>query len=99
MVHEFLFKGKNSLKQIAEIRELTINTIYSHIEKAIKHFLIDLVDLYEDLNISDKDVNLILQSRQELIDQDNKKLSSLYEYLDQQYDYPILKIVCASFEQ
>ncbi|MBF0264452.1 MAG: DNA helicase RecQ [Gammaproteobacteria bacterium] len=94
----FLFKSNNSLAQIAETRNLTINTIYSHIEKAVKQFLIELPSLYNDLNISDKDVNIILQSRQELIDREDKKLSSLFQFLDEQYEYPILRIVCASFD-
>jgi len=93
----FLFKSKNNLEEITKTRKLSSATILEHISKAIKAEALYLEEIVDELNITDKDINLIHQYWLEIDDQESHPLKALYNLLDGEYSYPILKIVTASF--
>jgi len=93
----FLFKSQNNLEEITKTRKLSSATILEHISKAIKAEALYLEEIVDELNITDKDINLIHQYWLEIDDQESHPLKALYNLLDGEYSYPILKIVTASF--
>jgi ATP-dependent DNA helicase RecQ len=93
----FLFKSNKSFEEIAQIRNFSITTIFDHISKAIEADAINLSNVLEQLNISEKDVNLIHHYWLEIDEQEAHPLKTLYNLLDDKYPYPVIKIVTASF--
>ncbi|MFK5987070.1 MAG: DNA helicase RecQ [Pseudomonadota bacterium] len=98
----FTFKSqttidKNLFENIAKIRGLSISTIFDHLSIAIKSDQLDLDEISNALNISESDINLIHHYWLEIDNKINHPLKNLYNLLDKQYSYPILKIVTASF--
>jgi ATP-dependent DNA helicase RecQ len=93
----FLFKSNKTIEKIAEIREVSQNTIISHLAQAIIADELELADIIEQLNISDEDITLIHHYWQEIDQSESRPLSALKELLDEQYSYSILKVVTASF--
>ncbi|MFK5892506.1 MAG: HRDC domain-containing protein, partial [Pseudomonadota bacterium] len=93
----FLFKSKNNVETIAQIRKLSTSTILDHISKAIKADAININNMLDELGLTEKDVNLIHHYWLEMDEQEAHPLKALYNLLDEKYSYPMIKIVTASF--
>lgn len=83
-----------NIEQIAKERQLNDDTIYRHMAEAVEAGLIEPLDF---LPIDQSDIKLIQQSW-ELLDHSQYKIKSLYEDLDQEYSYGILRCVIALLE-
>lgn len=86
LTKELIEQGK-SLKETADIRKVTIETILGHLEK--------LKDSGEKINIehilpTKKDVKIITQSFKDL---DTMKLTPVFEELNEKYNYQTLRLV------
>ncbi|PIE00875.1 MAG: DNA helicase RecQ [Thiothrix nivea] len=79
--------------QIATKRSIKPGTVYSHFADAIEMGLIEPLDV---LPISKSEYEYILNSYELLPEEDKQRLKPLFDTLDGQYDYTILRCVLAS---
>ncbi len=87
-----LYQQDVDIQTIAAQRELKPATVYSHLATAIEAGLLDARHV---VDISDNEFDTIIATHDSL-DEDNKdKLKPLYEALEQNYDYGILRCVLA----
>lgn len=85
-------KGLN-IEQIASERGMKTNTVSGHFADAIEMGLIEPLDI---LPISKSEYDYILNSYELLPEEDKERLKPLFDALDGQYDYNILRCVLAS---
>ena len=78
---------------IAKHRSITVSTVYNHFSDAIELGLIEPLDV---LPISQSEYNYIINSYELLAEDDRERMKPLFEALDEQYDYSILRCVLAS---
>jgi ATP-dependent DNA helicase RecQ len=88
-----LFKSKNTVEQIAAHRELSVNTIYSHLSAAIAS---DLVKLEEVILLSPQELEEIMYTIDLACSEDNFSMREVYDNLQEKYDYSALNCVKAS---
>ena len=88
-----LYQQEFSIEKIAEKRDKNINTIYTHLADAIEIGLIDVRDVIE---LDEETYNEIVYTIETMGDKDKNLLKPLYEALNEDYDYGILKCVRAS---
>lgn len=89
----FLHTQDKDAEDIAKERNLTVSTIYGHFAQASAAGLVDVSDI---LPIDDAEYNEIVNTIEMLDVQDEGSLKSVYESLDESYDYGVLKCVFAS---
>ncbi|MBK8452606.1 MAG: DNA helicase RecQ [Thiofilum sp.] len=82
----------HSPERIAQLRELKLSTIYSHLAEAIE---VGALALESVVQLDGAELQRII-SAFDLLDENTKALSPIYEALEQQYSYEILKCVRAS---
>jgi len=87
-----LFIENNSVDQIATTRELGVATVYSHLADAIAA---GLLDIKEVVDIDEETIAQISNVIEMFIDDEPFKMKTVFEALDQQFDYGILKCVQA----
>jgi ATP-dependent DNA helicase RecQ len=85
-----LLKQGNTAEDIASKRKLSINTIYSHLCQGISNGELALSDV---ITLDDKQIKEILFAFE--LSEDGK-MKTVFESLDGEYDYTILKCVKAS---
>ncbi len=85
-----LLKQGNTAEDIASQRKLSINTIYSHLCQGISNGELSLSDV---ITLDDKQIKEILFAFE--LSEDGK-MKTVFESLDGEYDYTILKCVKAS---
>jgi len=85
-------QGKN-FEQIATQRDLKHSTIYTHISEAIE---VGLLDAKEVLDLDDQDYDEIVFAIESFEDEEKGRLKSVYEALEEAYDYDVLRCVQAS---
>ncbi len=78
---------------IAKHRSITVSTVYNHFSDAIELGLVEPMDV---LPISQSEYNYIINSHELLAEEDRERMKPLFEVLDEQYDYSILRCVLAS---
>ncbi len=88
----FLYAQNKSIEEITEQRNLSIATIYAHFAAAIKEGLLDARDV---VSLEEKEYAEIVYAIEMSDDSEKGFLKSLYESLNQEYDYNILKCVQA----
>ncbi|MDB9752187.1 DNA helicase RecQ, partial [Gammaproteobacteria bacterium] len=88
-----LYQQEFSIEKIPEKRDKNINTIYTHLADAIEIGLIDVRDVIE---LDEKIYNEIVYTIETMGDKDKNLLKSLYQALNEDYDYGVLKCVRAS---
>jgi len=81
------------IEQIAQQREVKTSTIYTHLADAIE---VGLLDVREVLDLSDAEYNEILFVLESQEDQEKGRLKPVYDELDGEVDYGILRCVQAS---
>jgi len=89
----FLFEQGKSLDNIVTERELKPSTIYSHFSEAIAAGFLDVLDV---VDLPDEELKEIVDTIEFLDAKSEGKIKPVYEALDEQYDYGLLKCVMAS---
>lgn len=89
-----LFKMGMNAEAIANQRGLTQSTVVNHLAKLIEQGTLLLKDV---VDISQKDIETIQDAIIEL-GEDAKRLKPVFEYLDGQYDYEVLRCVKAAMD-
>ncbi|MCP4282878.1 MAG: DNA helicase RecQ [Gammaproteobacteria bacterium] len=94
-VNETLFLHEQGLdiEQIALQRQLKPATVYDHIAEAVAAGLLDVRQI---LPLNEIDYKRILTAMDMVQSCERKSLKTLYEALDQAYDYPILRCIIAA---
>ncbi|MCK5386454.1 MAG: HRDC domain-containing protein, partial [Gammaproteobacteria bacterium] len=87
-----LLHDGNDIDSIANKRDIKISTVYTHIADAIE---VGLVDAKDVLQLTDDQHNEIIAALE--MNEDESRLKPVFEALEEQYDYGILKCVQASF--
>ena len=87
-----LSSGKDA-QQIADERQLKTSTIYSHFAEAIE---IGLLEARQVLTLEDAQYVEIMRAVDYLDVTENGSLKPVYEYLDEKYEYGVLKCVLAN---
>ena len=82
-----------NIAQIARQRDLKPATVYDHFAEAIAAGILDVRQI---LPLDDSDYKRILAAMDLLRSCENRGLKSLYETLDQAYDYPVLRCIIAA---
>ena len=87
----WLFEGLKP-QEVAEKRELSIGTIYSHCVELIQH---GDITVPEATGLRVEEIELIEKSYASLSDEDQKRLKPLFEVLDKRYSYELIRCVLA----
>ena len=87
-----LFSQGKDAQQIANERQLKIATIYTHLADGIE---VGLLRARQVLTLEDEEYSEIVQTMEYLDAAENGSLKPVYEQLDEQYDYGVLKCVLA----
>ena len=82
-----------SVEEIAKRRDTKISTVYTHLADAIEVGLLDALDV---LQMDQDDYRAIVLTIESMEDEEKGRLKAVYEALDEQYDYGVLKCVQAS---
>ena len=89
----FLHLTDNSAERIAELRGLTLSTIYTHFASVVEA---GLLEAFEILPLDDTQFGEIINAIEMLNINKQDSIKPVYEALDEYYDYGILKCVMAS---
>jgi len=89
-----LFKSGMDAPAISQQRGLTQSTVINHLAKLIEQRSVELNDV---VSISENEITLIQNAILDL-GEEAIKLKPVFEYLDGQYDYEVLRCVKASME-
>jgi len=87
-----LLNDGHDIENIASKRDIKISTVYTHIADAIE---VGLVDAKEVLQLTDDQHNEIIATLE--MNEDECRLKPVFDSLEGQYDYGVLKCVQASF--
>ena len=88
-----LFRDGKAIPEIAEVRSLSVNSIYQHLCVAIEH---DIVALSEVILIDQDNIDEIIYALELADEAEEFSLKSVFESLDEAYDYNTIKCVKAS---
>jgi len=88
----FHFQNCNNIDEIANQRNLKTSTIYAHLSDAIE---MGLLDVRKVIQVEDSKYDEIL-SAFELFYDENQKLKPVFEALNEEFDYHILRCIQAS---
>lgn len=88
-----LLNDGNDIDSIASKRDIKISTVYTHIADAIE---VGLVDAKDVLQLTDDQHNEIIAAL-EMNDDKDGRLKPIFDTLEGQYEYGVLKCVQASF--
>ena len=88
-----LYQQGLGVEQIAAQRESKSSTIYSHLADAIE---VGLLDVREVLELDDAQYQEIVLMIESFEDESKGRIKPVYEALDEEYDYGILRCVQAS---
>jgi len=82
-------------QEVADKRELSVGTIYSHCVELIQH---GDITVSEATGLRDDEIELIEKSYESLADEDKSKLKPLFLVLDKRYSYELIRCVLAGLE-
>ncbi len=88
-----LYQQDIPIEQIARQRNKTISTIYTHLADAIEVGLLDVRDV---IDLDDGAYDEIIYTIEAMEDTDKSRLKPVYEALNEEYDYGVLRCVQAS---
>ncbi|MEO1962224.1 MAG: DNA helicase RecQ [Cycloclasticus sp.] len=88
-----IYQEGSSIEQIAAQRDIKVNTIYSHLADAIEVGLLEVKDV---LDLKDSEYQEITMMIESLEDESKGRIKPIYEALDEEYEYGIIKCVQAS---
>ncbi|GJM04232.1 MAG: ATP-dependent DNA helicase RecQ [marine bacterium B5-7] len=88
-----LYQQNISIEKIAEQRDKNISTIYTHLADAIE---IGLLDVRDVIDLNDGEYDEIVYTIETMEDDEKNRLKPLYEALNEEYDYGVLRCIQAS---
>jgi ATP-dependent DNA helicase RecQ len=88
-----IYQQGTSIEQISVQRDVKVNTIYSHLADAIEVGLLDVKDV---LDLEDSEYQEITMMIESLEDESKGRIKPIYEALDEEYEYGVIKCVLAS---
>ncbi|MDF1830669.1 RQC domain-containing protein, partial [Cycloclasticus pugetii] len=88
-----LYQEGLDIKAIAARRDIKENTAYGHLADAIE---VGLLDVKKVLDLDDSEYQEIVMTIESLEDDSKGRIKPIYEALDEEYDYGIIKCVQAS---
>ncbi|MBV1900024.1 MAG: DNA helicase RecQ [Cycloclasticus sp.] len=88
-----LYQEGLDIKAIATQRDMKENTVYGHLADAIEA---GLLDVKEVLDLDDSEYQEIIMTIESLEDESKGRIKPIYEALDEEYEYGIIKCVQAS---
>ncbi|PHR50653.1 DNA helicase RecQ [Cycloclasticus sp.] len=88
-----LYQEGLDIKAIATQRDMKENTVYGHLADAIE---VGLLDVKEVLDLDDSEYQEIIMTLESLEDESKGRIKPIYEALDEEYEYGIIKCVQAS---
>ncbi|MEH6502574.1 MAG: DNA helicase RecQ [Cycloclasticus sp.] len=88
-----LYQDGLSVEQIATQRNTKVNTVYGHLADAIE---VGLLDVRQVLDLEDGEYQEIVLIIESLEDESKGRIKPIYEALDEEYDYGVIKCVQAS---
>jgi ATP-dependent DNA helicase RecQ len=88
-----LYQNGMNVEQIASQRESKENTIYGHLADAIE---VGLLDVRKVLKLDDSQYQEIVVMIESLEDESKGRIKPIYEALDEEHDYGVIKCVQAS---
>jgi len=91
----YFYEQGKSVEEISDERDNTVSTVYNHFSEAIA---IGLVDPQTLLDLDDDEYNMIVHTIEYSASESSEdvKLKPIYDSLDQEYDYGVIKCVMAS---
>ena len=90
-----LYQQGLDAQAIASQRDTKISTVYSHLADAIE---VGLLDVHQVLDLEDSEYQEIVLMMESMEDESKGRLKPVYEALDEEYDYGVLKCVQASIQ-
>jgi ATP-dependent DNA helicase RecQ len=90
-----LFRLGYRAEQIARQRELSVDTIYNHLARALEQ---GVVELTEAVELPESDIKIIQDGLLSLPDDRKNALKPVFEMFDGQYSYGILRCVRAALQ-
>lgn len=81
------------IEDIAKQRDVKANTIYTHLADAIEVGLLDVKDVLDLSNAEYNEIVFVIEAQEE---QEKGRLKPVYDELDGEYDYGVLRCVQAS---
>ena len=88
-----LYQQGISIDKIAQQRDVKETTIYTHLADAIE---VGLLDVRNVIKLEDDEYDEIVFSIESMEDDDKGRLKPVFEALDEEYDYGVLRCVQAS---
>ena len=88
----YLFNQGQSPDEIAESRDINLNTVYSHLAEAVKFGSLDLIEV---VGLEQEEIDEIIQTAEISGYLEDHKLKPVYDMLDGDYNYGILRCVLA----
>jgi ATP-dependent DNA helicase RecQ len=88
-----LFQQEIPIEDIALQRDIKPSTIYTHLADAIE---VGLLDIHDVVELDEAQYNEIVFVIESLEDEEKGRIKPLYDALDEEYDYGVLKCVQAS---
>lgn len=90
-----LFKSGNTIEQIAQQRELTIDIIYNHLSQAIEQGTVLLKDV---IDLNENEIQLIEDAILQQPEDQKNALKPVFELFDEAYSYSNLRCVRANLQ-
>lgn len=88
-----LFQQEIAIEDIAQQREIKPGTIYTHLADAIEAGLPDIHDVVEPDEAQYNEIVFVIESME---DEEKGRIKPIYEALDEEYDYGVIRCVQAS---
>jgi ATP-dependent DNA helicase RecQ len=88
-----LFQQDIPIEEIAKQRDIKVSTVYTHLADAIEVGLLDIHDVIEFEDGQYEEIVFVIES---LEDEKKGKLKPVYDALDEEYDYGVIRCVQAS---
>lgn len=88
-----LYQNGLSITDIAKQRDSKENTVYGHLADAIE---VGLLDVKNVLDLDDSEYQEIIMMIESLEDESKGRIKPIYEALDEEYEYGVIKCVQAS---
>lgn len=88
-----LFQQEISIEDIAQQRDIKPSTIYTHLADAIE---VGLLDIHDVVELDEAQYNEIVYVIESLEDDKKGRIKPIYEALDEEYDYGVIRCVQAS---
>ncbi len=88
-----LYQQDITVEEIARQRDIKTSTVYAHLADVIE---VGLLDVHDVIELDDGQYNEIVYVIESLEDDEKGRIKPIYEALDEEYDYGVIRCVQAS---